>query len=229
MTFFVDQKSGLYSFAEVVRHAHLALRHAAGGKVQHKGRLALDGHADTARVGAVAAIGAAPGRYHRTRLDVDKVQRHQALGHGHFGKVADAPQVMRFSQRHDAAAVLLRARHGHVHGLLADHLTVTALAVQRQQRACVQQGLDAGIRCEAAFEHGIDIARQHAHAVRVMPAEVGHDEVGRHFVSLFALAAGTAQNVGALRAQRIGCKEFFLYRCHHITAPTCQGTNSFCP
>ena len=36
VTFFVDQITIGYLLAFVVRHAHLALRHTAGGKVEHK-------------------------------------------------------------------------------------------------------------------------------------------------------------------------------------------------
>ncbi len=64
VTMFVNQIAGRYLLALVVGHAHLALCHAAGGKVQHKGCAAAHGHADAAGVGAKAPIATAKRRDH---------------------------------------------------------------------------------------------------------------------------------------------------------------------
>ena len=58
------------------------------------------------------------------------MHRHQALRHRHFGKVADAAQVVRAAQGHGAHAVLFGALNAHLHGLHAGDLAVAALAVQ---------------------------------------------------------------------------------------------------
>ena len=112
------------------------------------------------------------------------MQRHQALRHGHLGKMADAPQVVRLRQSHDAAAMRLGTFNRHLHGLLAHHLTIAALPVQRQHAADVCRHAGRGIGLEATFEHGIHIARQHAHAVRVVAAQVGHHQVGGYRIGL---------------------------------------------
>jgi len=183
---------------------------------------------------------------------------HQALRHRHLGKVADAPEVVRVAQRHDAAAVLAGAGNAQLHGLHAGDLAVAALAVQREQRASVEQHLHARIGRQATFEHGVHIARHHAHAVRVVATQVGHDQVVGHLGRLGRGAArffDDACNFGAqvLCRNRMTHGFFRLSLGHsspstssgrtvqglawlspngfgiHITAPTCQGTNSFCP
>ena len=64
VTVFVDQITVGDLLAFVVRHAHLALRHTAGGKVEHEGRAIAHGHANAARVGAKATIATAKGCHH---------------------------------------------------------------------------------------------------------------------------------------------------------------------
>ena len=64
MSVFIDQITVGYLLAFVVRHAHLALGHTAGGKVKHEGRAIAHGHANAAGVGAKAAITAAKRRHH---------------------------------------------------------------------------------------------------------------------------------------------------------------------
>ena len=61
--------------------------------------------------------------------------------------------------------MLLRARDRQLHRLHADHLPVAALSVEGEQAASVQQDLDRGIGLQAAFEHRVDITRNHAGAV----------------------------------------------------------------
>ncbi|MEY3763056.1 MAG: hypothetical protein RL281_1661, partial [Pseudomonadota bacterium] len=64
VTVFIDQITVRYLLAFVVRHAHLALRHTAGGKVEHEGWAIAHGYANAARVGAKAAIATAKGCHH---------------------------------------------------------------------------------------------------------------------------------------------------------------------
>ena len=97
--------------------------------------------------------------------------------------------MVRIGQRHDAAAVLFGAFNAHLHGLLANHLTIAALAVQRQHVAQIEQGFDGGIGFQAAFQHRGDVARQHADAVRVVTAQIGHDEVAGDGMGFFFRAA----------------------------------------
>ena len=104
--------------------------------------------------------------------------------------MADASQVVRLGQRHDAAAMQFGPGNAQRHGLLANHLAIAALAVQAEQGARVQHGLHAGVGHQTAFKHRIDIARQHAHAVRVVAAQVGHHQVGGDFFGFCRRTAG---------------------------------------
>ena len=79
--------------------------------------------------------------------------------------MADASQMVRVGQRHDATAMLLGAIDGKPHGLLAHNLPVPALAVYRQHRADIQVHLDACVGLEASFQHRINVPGQHANAM----------------------------------------------------------------
>jgi hypothetical protein len=85
--------------------------------------------------------------------------------------------MVRIRQGHDATAMLLSARNAHLHGLLANHLTVTPLTVQREHVTQIQQCFDRGIGFQTAFQHGGDITRHHADAMRIVAAQIGHDQV----------------------------------------------------
>ena len=187
---FVNQRAGLDLNALVVGHPHLALRHATGSEIQYKWIAAHERHANAARIGAVAPVGAAKRCDDRTRQHVDKMQRHQALRHSHLGEVADASEVVRVAQRHDAAAMGFGARHAECHGLFSDDLAVAALAVQREHGADVQQHAHSGVGAKAAFKQRVHIARQHAHAVRVVAAQIGQHQVGRDACGFFGGTAG---------------------------------------
>lgn len=168
------------------------------------------------------------GGHDRAGLHVDEMQRDQSLGHGQLREVADAAQVVGLRQRHDAAAVLARAGDGHLDRLQADHLPVATLAVQRQHGAEV--GHDAGRRVghQPALQHRVHIARHHAHAMRVVAAQVGQHQVGGHGLGLRGAAACSLQDALDPGLQRRGVKTVF-HGGSYITAPSCQGTNSFWP
>ncbi len=122
------------------------------------------------------------------------MNRHQALCHCHFGKVADATQVVRLGQCHDAAAVLLGAGHAQLHGLNASDLAIATLGIQGQQTARIQQHLDARVGLEATFQHRIDVTRHHAHAMRVVSTQIGHHQIGCHRISFRLQTACCYQN-----------------------------------
>ena len=79
--------------------------------------------------------------------------------------MSNAPQVVRVAQRKCAHAELFGAFNAHEHGLLARDLAITALSVQAEHGAGVEQNFDAGVGLQTAFEHRIDVARRHAHAM----------------------------------------------------------------
>ena len=78
---------------------------------------------------------------------------------------------------HHAHAVLLRARDADLHRLQPDHLAVALLAVERNHRAAVEHDLRVLVDDQPAFEQRLDVARDHAHAVRIVPGQVRGDQV----------------------------------------------------
>ena len=131
------------------------------------------------------------------------MHRYQPLGHCHLGPGADAAEVMRIAERHDAAAVLLRAFDAELHRLMADHLAEAGVAVEREQAAGVDAHRDMRIRLQPAFEEGRAVARQHADAVRVVAGQVGLDQVVGDALDLERLAAETAHQFAHRGAQRL--------------------------
>ncbi len=105
------------------------------------------------------------------------MQRNQAGSCGLFSPCADAAQMMRIAERDDAAAVLQRARDPELHRLAADDLAKARAAVEPQQRASIEHGPHVLVRHQAALSIRLDVARQHADAMRVMTGEVGLDQV----------------------------------------------------
>src|SRR5204862_417958 len=75
------------------------------------------------------------------------------------------------------------------HCFVADHLAIALAAVEREQRAGVKLDLRMLVHQHAAFEQRIDVARDHADAVRVVAHEIGCDEVLGHHARLARIAA----------------------------------------
>jgi hypothetical protein len=95
-----------------------------------------------------------------------------------------------------------RAFHAQLHGLFAHHLAVAALAVQREQRADVQFDPGGRIGLQPALQHRVHIARHHAHAVRIVAAQVGQHQVGGNGLGLVGAAAGGLQDARTRPAGR---------------------------
>src|ERR1051326_5060531 len=147
-------------------------------------------------IGSEAPVGAGERRNASERLHVDEMHRHQAFGDGHFGPVADAPEVVRIAECGDRHAVLLRALDRHARRLQSDRLAVSRTAVESEQRARIELHLDASIRMQPALEQRLDIARHHADAVRIVPGEVCRDKVLRDELRLRGLTAARGGNRG---------------------------------
>ncbi len=200
--FAVDQGAGRNLLALVVRHAHLALCDPAGGEVEHKGfahRVAhADRDADAAGIRAEPPVTALPGGHDGSRQHVDEVQRHESARDGHLGEVSDSAEVMGVGQRSDAGAVALDPFEHQFHRLLADGLAVALLTIQAEQHAAVEPDRDLCVGLEVLLEHGVDIARRHADAVRIVAAEVGQHQVGGDQSGFCVRAAGRADQLGDL-------------------------------
>ena len=110
-------------------------------------------------------------------------------------------------QTDDAYAMRLRALDAERHRLGADHLAVAALAVEREQRPLVGAHGDVAVDGQAAFQNRIDVARHHAHAVRIVAAQVGLDEVVGHAPGFGIGRAGGADDAAHCRAERVGPKD----------------------
>ena len=167
-----------------------------------------DGH----RIGAEARIGAAEGRDDRARDHVDEADRHQALGDRILGPLADAAQVVRVRERHHAHAVLLRAPDRDFGRLGADHLPVARLPVERDQRPAVELDHRVAVGRQAAFLERLDVARDHAHAVRVVPGQVGGDQVLGHQARLAGSLppAATIASIARVRGSLLNVKVFAM-------------------
>ena len=129
---------------------------------------------------------------------------HQALCHCHFGKVTNASQVVRAAECHRAHAKLFGTFNAHLHGLHTCDLAVATLAIQVQQGTCVEHHFDPRVGIQTTFQNGIDIARDHAHTMRVMTTQIGHDQVGGHLLGFSSIAAGHSNDVGNLLLQLCG-------------------------
>ena len=185
----IDQTTERHLVALVVRDAQLSLRHRAGCEIEHERRLARQRHADAARVGSEPGIATAVGRDARMRDNVDEMNRHEALGDRHLGPLANAAKVVDIAKRHDAGARAPGALDRHLHRFAADRLPIALAAVEREQRAGVDRRLRMLIGREAALQHRVDVARDHADAVRVVAEQVRGDEVLGDEARLLGVAA----------------------------------------
>jgi hypothetical protein len=99
---------------------------------------------------------------------------------------------------------LLGAFNAHLHGLHTRDLAKATLAIQVQQRACVDEHFHTRVGLKATFKDGIDIARHHAHTMRVVTTQIGHDQIGSHLRRFRSLAACFLKNVGNTLSQLLG-------------------------
>ncbi|MGY3364689.1 hypothetical protein ACVWZL_001814 [Bradyrhizobium sp. GM2.4] len=67
---------------------------------------------------------------------------------------------------------------------MADHLAVAGEPVEGEKRTGVEHDLDVLVHGEAARGDALDIARDHADAVRIVSLEVGLDQIGGHELGL---------------------------------------------
>ena len=132
------------------------------------------------------------------------MHRYQSFGHRHLGPLADATEMMRIAERHDARSEALGTLDRHLHRLAADHLAVALAAVNREQRSSIDRDLRTLVRREPALEHGVDIARDHADAVRVVPEQICSHQVLGHQARLCRLAAAGGNDRLDGACQRLG-------------------------
>jgi hypothetical protein len=120
----------------VVGHAHLALRDAAGGEVEHEGWLPGQRHANAARVGAKAAVAAAPGRHHGRDSTLTKCMDTSPCATAISAKWPMRPRWCALASVMMQLPCCFGARHAQRHRLFAHYLAIAALAVQREQVPC---------------------------------------------------------------------------------------------
>ena len=118
---------------------------ARGGVVEHD-RVRRVRYRDAERVGRHARIGAAPGRDQRPRAHVDEMHRHHARRRALLAPLTDAAEVVRVGEPDDRAAVLARALDRDRHRLLADRLAEALAAVERDERAGVDDDAQLAVR-----------------------------------------------------------------------------------
>ena len=185
-----------------MQYPRLALRDRAGREVEDQRLAPRQRNAGRERVRAEARVGAAEGRDDAARNDVDEMQRDQTARHRPLGPRTDAAQMVRVAEREDAASALACTLDADLHRLAAHHLAEAGLTVEPQQRAGVEHSLQMGVRLQATLEIRLDVARQHADAVRVVPREIGIDEIGADLVDLLRRAAEAGDDEPNRRAQR---------------------------
>jgi len=114
--------------------------------------------------------------------------------------------MVRIGERHHAHAVLLRARDRHVGRLEPYHLSVPRLPIERQQCAAVELDLRMAVGLQPALLKRLDVARNHADAVRVVPAQIRHHEVRGNELRFARLAAAGGDDRGDRVLERLGLK-----------------------
>src|SRR5207248_1338663 len=101
-----------------------------------------------------------------------------------FRPATDASEMMRVRESYHADAVLASTFDPERHRSHPDRLSVAATTVEPEEDAGVQLHLGVLVRLQLAIEKGVHIARNHAHAMRIVPAQVRFDEVTSDEVGL---------------------------------------------
>ena len=163
----------------VVRDAHLALGNRARGKVQHNrpaiGVGSWDAHGE--RIGDKARFSRAV-RGHPVLTDgIGEVNGDQALGDRLLRPVTHAPQMMRIAQTHHTDASVFCTLNGNIHRLMRDALTNATLGIENHQTAGIGNDLHLLIEHQFARSNRLHITRHHAHAVRIVTAEIRQHEM----------------------------------------------------
>ena len=192
--------------ALVPGHPHLAHGDRAGRHVEQQRRLALGpGQGDAHRIGDEARVGAAERRDDRAMVGhVDEVQRDEAGGAGHLPVGAHAADVVRVGQRHGHHAGLAAALDGGRHRLLGHAAAVPTEAVEHERGAVVLHDLGPRVRHHQARVHVAHVGRDHAHAVTVVPGQVGGHQVGGDEIGFLERAAAGLDDGAGDAAQPIG-------------------------
>ena len=92
--------------------------------------------------------------------------------------------MVRIGKADEAHAIALGALGGQLHRFMADHLTIAREAVEGEKWTGVEHDLDVLVYGKAARRDALDVARDHADAVRVVAFQIGLDEIGGHELGL---------------------------------------------
>ena len=138
------------------------------------------------------------------------MNRNQALLNGHLGPRANAAQMVRVTERQNAAAVLFGARNTQLHGLMTNRLTKATFAVQTDHGTVVHPCLNFGIRLEATFQIRLGIARQNPHAMRIVTSQVGLYQIFRDEFDFSIIAAETFHQIPHCSSQAVDGDEMHL-------------------
>jgi len=172
-----------------MRYAQLALGYFAGGEIQHEGSGARLRDANRKRVGAMSAVGPAPGSDDGPPKNVDKPNGHQGLLRELDGVLTNSTDVVAVPYREDAAALPPGALSGQSRRGFCNGLAVAVLTVQLKERSHVGQQVRGTVWLQPAFGERFDVAREQANTMRVVPSQVGLHQMESHSVSLNHRAA----------------------------------------
>ena len=109
---------------------------------------------------------------------------------GHLGPVTNPSQMPRVPQSHQRQTELGALVQGDAHGLFADDLAEPEPAVEHGQNLVLADDLDRLVGDEWPCPHALDVPRNLDHPVRVMPHEVGLDQVVGDPLRLVMMASG---------------------------------------
>ena len=99
--------------------------------------------------------------------------------------------------------MLRHALERQFHGLNTDGLTVAVAAVQPKHHAVVGLNLYCCIGLKIALKHRVHITRRHAHAVRIMAAQIRQHQIGSDLLRFFGGAAAFFKQRGYFAGQRV--------------------------
>lgn len=163
--------------ALVVRDTRLAVRDGARREVEQDGRFTDTREGDAERVRAETGVAAAERRDHEAAADVDEVDADEPRRRALLGPVTDAADVVGVAQAHERETVLAGPFDADRHRVERHRLTEAVHAVDDEDGARVRHRLQFGVDDEPTRGGRADVRRDHADTVRVVPREVGGDEV----------------------------------------------------
>jgi len=174
----IDHRTGRQRHTLVVGDVDLAEGDLAGGEVEHEGGVTVGrGHTGAERVGPHARAHAAPrGDQRLMAVNIDEMERDQALAQAHLGPMADTAQMVAVGRGDQGDAVVPGPFDASLHGRGANHGAEPHVAVKAHHRAAVEHQFGAAGGVKRAVVQAVDVIADHLDAVAVVARQVGLDQ-----------------------------------------------------